>query len=384
MATMIVATGADPTKIRSTARMLELDNNHISPVAKIVSADDILAVAKNIPTAKRIEVLCQACRKRNATDADVEAVREATRNLERVIEISAGDRESFFDLLQGLTYDDVTSRQEESRRLSFRGNSSLWGIRARVTFKTVIHSPNADKPGWIDTVRLGGLLGLTRLRPVPWSLFRMNVYHDDGSVQDVTPHPLDPDIGDPLELPVIREFSSDPLPEIWNITTEYGKRFDIAPGPIGNMGAVDCVFGDRMLPFTDIYCDERDDSLAAIIDLQTPAEVLLFDLFLHRDFTFPTPPDVIHLDRLNTARGYNISSDEWSKLPLSAKVTQLAPGSAGCATPHYPEYSRLLDYAFDKIDRSPLEFRGFRFLLKYPTIPSAVVLRVPKLPRPEE
>jgi hypothetical protein len=121
-----------------------------------------------------------------------------------------------------------------------------------------------------------------------------------------------------------------------------------------------------------------------MIDLQTPAETLLFDFFVHKDLDFPTPPEVVHLDRLNAARGYNTSADEWNKLPLSAKVAQLGPASASIATHHYPEYRRLLDYTFDRIEIPLEEFKGFRFLMTYPTVPSAIVLRVPLLPAPEQ
>ncbi len=381
---LIAGAGADPAKTRSTARWLGLNPNTIWPVARMINADDILTAAGDIPTLKQIEVLCKACRKKGAPDADIEAVRDAMANYERVVEISAGDRESFADMLNGLTYDDVSSRQEGVRKMAFRAQSSLWGVRAGVTFKTVIHVPSDSEPNWIDTVRLGGLVNLRRLRPVPWSLHRMVTYNDNGTALSIKKTPLDSNIADPQALPVLREFCSDPLPEITGVESEAGVRFDIAPGMIGNAGAIDYVFGDILRSLTDKFNHEGDRHISAVLELQTPAEMVLFDLFLHRDLPFPTMPEVLHLDRLNAFHDYSTNIEEWKRLPLSAQVKPLAPGAAGCATPHYPGYRKLLDYTFDTIGVSPLEFRGYRFLMKYPTIPSSLVLRVPKLTPPEE
>ena len=187
-----------------------------------------------------------------------------------------------------------------------------------------------------------------------------------------------------MELPILKDFCSDPLPEIRGVETEYGKCFDISPGLIGNLGSVDCVFGDLIRDFIPVYRSGEERYHAAMIDLQTPAEILLFDFFVHKGLDFPTPPEVVHLDRLNAARGYNTTADEWNRLPLSATVALLGPASASIATHHYPEYRRLLDYTFDRIGMPLEDFKGFRFMMAYPTVPSAVVLRVPQLPSPEK
>jgi len=266
--------------------------------------------------------------------------------------------------------------------MTYRGNSSLWGVRAKVSFKTVIHSPSKVKKDWIDTVRLGGLVGLQRYRPVPWSLYRMHAYSDDGTPWEVTTQPLDPDITDPMGLPVLREFCTDPLPEILDVDTDFGKRFDLAPGLIGNVGAVDCIFADQMSPFISLHNDDGNEDLSAMIDLQTPSEILIFDLFLHRDLGLTEIPEIMHLDRLNSARGYRTTGEELSHLPISSTIKLLSPGTASCATPSYPEYHRLLDYTFKMIDQPPMDFRGYRFMMKYPTIPSAIVLRLKKPTRP--
>lgn len=381
---MLIASGVDPTKTRQTARMLELDHNYVWPATKINNTDDILVVAEHIPTVKRMEVLCTACRKHGASEESIEAVREAMQQFEEMVKHSAGDREGFSDLMHGLSYDDVTSRQEATRKMAFRAQSSLWGVQASVNFKTVIHSPVADAPDHFDCIRLGGLVGLRRLRPVPWSVYRMFAFNEDGSPTEQDYMPLDPELSSDFGLPMLKEFCTQPMPEINPVPTAHGKRFDIASGAIGNIGAIDCVFGDLLPNFDSIYQSEDDKFQSAMIDLQTPAEMLLFDFFVHRDLPFPLPPSVMHLDRLNAARGYSTKVNEWNQLPLSAKVREMAPGSVGCSAPFYPQYREIVDYAFSRLGHTARDFRGFRFTMTYPTIPSAVVMHMAKLPVPGE
>ncbi len=194
---LIDASGANNMSARETARMLGIDRNLVWQVTKIIKANDILAAALDIPSVKRIEVLCRACRKRGASSEVIDTVIDAMRRFEHVVEDYAGSRDAFSDLLQGMVYDDVTARQEEIRKAVFRGNSSIWGAQARVNFITGICYPSLSKPGMVDVIRLGGLIGFKRLRPVPWSVFRMITHFDDGSICDIVRHALDPSIDTP-------------------------------------------------------------------------------------------------------------------------------------------------------------------------------------------
>jgi len=377
---MLIASGVDPAKTRPTARMLELDQNYVWPATKINNTDDILVVAEHIPTIKRMEVLCQACLKSGASEADIEGVRTAMNRYEEMVKHSAGDREAFSDLMHGLSYNDVTSRQEPTRKMAFRAQSSLWGVQARINFKTVIYGPVTGAPDRFDIIRLGGLVGLRRLRPVPWSVYRMLAYNEDGSPTEHICESLDPNLSRDLELPLLKEFCTESMPEINTVTTEHGRRFDIASGPIGSIGAVDCIFGDLLPDFDSIYQAEDDKNQSAMIDLQTPAEMLLFDLFVHKDLPFPLPPEVMHLDRLNATRGFSMKINDLDQLPLSAKARPLSPGQAGCSVSSYPQYGSILDYAFSRLGFSAMDFQGYRFTMTYPTIPSAVVMNMAKLP----
>ena len=377
LAELLITVGADPKKARATARFLELDTNSVWRITHLINATDILSAMREIPSRNKIEKLCAVCAKRGAPSGTVNKVLAAIDTFERAVEYSVGDRESFDALLTGLDYDDVTQRQESSRKLTFLGNSSLWGVQAKVNFKAVIFALNEDDSNYVSAVRVSGLVNLRRLRPVRWPLYHMYLYRDDGTTITNTPDPIDPYADEVGGLPLLESFSSTDNPDIVGVETEYGKSFILAPGPIGNAGAKTFVFADRIAPMGSRFRNGVEEYAAAMIDLVTPSELLVFDMFVHQDLNLSTPPEALLLDRLSTVRGYNPPEDEQHKLPLSIKPLLMGRGSASSATPQFPQYPEVLEYVFERAGWVAREFVGYRLVLRYPPVPTAAVMRMP-------
>lgn len=381
LAEMITASGAVPTSTRETARRLNIDRNLVWMVTKIINSDDLLRAALDIPSSLRIEKLCQACLKCDAPLSVIDNVRGAMKHFEHIVDVYAGNREAFTDLVHGMVFEDVTARQEEIRKMVFRGNSSIWGVQAKVNFKTGICYPSPTTPGMVDAVRIGGLIGLKRLRPVPWPVFKMIAHKDDGSVFEADNRPLDPGLEGKCGLPLIRDFCSDPMPDIEITTSEFGETYDLMPGSIGKIGLVDCVLGDIIRNVDhEHYEDGGDEYLATMLEIQTPAEYVILDMFVHEALSHQTPPDIRLVDRLSRNLGYDLAAEKLSQLPLSSLVMALPPGLAGTANSYYPDYPKLLEFAYDKAGISAREFKGFRFMMRYPVVPSGLRMLMRKAP----
>jgi len=373
---LLVAAGVDPAKTRATARELDLDRNLVWRMTRLASAEDILSVTRDIPAAKHFAKLCEVCRERGAASEAVGRVEAAVANFEAMVASCLGDRETLDALAAGLEYEDVTQRQESARKLAFMGNSSVWGVQARVNFKATLHAPSRERADRIRTARLSGLVQFRRLRQVEWPIHRVHGYNDDGSVIQLTPHPLEVRTEVAHDLPLLPQFCSHPLPEIRTVKTSYGRRYELPAGPIGNAGALTCVFADVFTPEFNRFRTETERYLASMIDLVTPSEAVILDMFLHRDLEFATSPEALLLDRLSIERGYQPGRDEQHQLPLSARPLRLGTGVAGAASPQFPEYGKLLQHVIGKLDHDPGEFRGYRVYLRYPPVPSALVMRL--------
>ncbi len=372
---LLVAAGVDPAKTRATARELNLDRNLVWRMTRVASADDILSVAPDIPAARHFSRLCEICRNRGVGLEPVARLAAAAQRFEDMVNNGLGDRETLEALAAGLEYQDVTQRQESARKMAFKGNSAIWGVKARLNFKASIQTPSRQAEDRLRTARVSGLVKVRRLRPVAWPLLSMHYYQDDGSLVPFSTHPLEKDIELGHDLPLVPQFCSDPLPRIELVKTSNGHRYDLPAGDIGNAGALTCVFGDIIEPELRRYQTETDQYMASMLDLVTPSEAVILDMFLHNDLEFATLPEALLLDRLSVEPGFNPGLDDQHKIPLSAGPMLLGNGVTGASTPLFPQYTELVKYAMEKLDSDPSDFRCYRLQLSFPPVPSAVVMR---------
>lgn len=376
----------DPTKGRETARALGLDRTLIWRVTRVVRTEDILAAIGDIPTSSQVDKICRACLDIGAPEVEVARARDAVDRFEQVVKECAGNREYFEAMVSGLVVDDVTQRQENARKLAFLSNFALWGAQAAVNFKTIIYLPNASDPDTIDAVRIGGLVNFKRSSAGRWPIHRIHAYTEAGENVPTVAEPVVADESQPQGLPLLRPFCSEILPEIIAVERKYGTRFDLEAGSFGIAGALTCVFAEVVRGFQGAYRDPAMHNLfmASMNDLFTPSEFLVHDVFLHRDVVVGSAPEVMLLDRLTTTRGYNPEEDERNRLPLSAKILAVSPGPMS-ALKRYPAYLSMVQFVLDKLGFESGDFRGHRFTMTYPPVPTALVMRfgLPDRPGPE-
>lgn len=383
------AVDSDPLSGRKSARQLGLDRNLAWRVSKFVGTSDLMAAVPDVPSSKQIDRICDACEKHGAPDELLKRVQTTNREYAKFVEEAAGNREYFEALVSGLVIDDVSGRQEGIRRDAFFANVAQWGVQAKLDFKTVVYSPNPSNPDLVEIMRLGGRVDFKRSRQIAWPLHRAHWYSDDGAVQTVELEPISPTCSQKTEdLALIEEFCSKPIPQLIQVKTSFGRRVDLPDTGFGNAGALTTVFGDINRAASNIRenCRWRAPGMdyhASMNDLYTPTERVVHDVFLHRDLKDFGQPEVMLLDRLSASRGYNPTIDEHSRLPLSTRAIRISARSGGTSIPEYSEYPELLKFAFDSVRWNAEDFYGYRFMLKFPTVPSATVVRFTLSDKPE-
>ena len=373
---LISSAGADPSKTRDTARYLDLSTNLVWPVTHFINAEDILTATGEVIGRFKLEIVCDACEAKGAAADLVLQARQGIDKFEELVSHCTGDRQSFSLLLKGLSDTEVTNHQESTRKMAFQCNSSLWGVQCQFSFKAIIFVPNTEEPDQVDAIRVFGMIDFRRLRPTPWPLYWMFAYSDDGSCNQGTSIPIEPQLAGSGANFLLKDFCSDPLPVLQPIEQAFGLRLDLVEGPIGNAGLLTCVAADRLVKLQSIYhTPKKNENLAAIFDLVTPQDHMIFDVFLHQDLPFSGPPKCNLFDRLTVPRGFDPESHSDRPLPLSSQVLDLGSGLAGSTTSQYPRYLEMMDYVFLQSGIDADEFRGYRLSIRYPQIPTAAVLR---------
>jgi hypothetical protein len=290
----------------------------------------------------------------------------------------AGDRERLELTLESMGELERDSKAENGRELAFRGNSSVWGVQARLRFSSVFLGPSAQGPGKLDYVSVGGVFGFRRLNPgVRWRLALSNFFDDKGAP---LPHLAGfeefekKQSGDtPM---IIREFSSPNLPQIEVVTHPDGRELVLPAGPAGVVPSFDCALGYiwRGLP---AYRDANNMYGSTATPISLPCESLLFDLIVHRDVPLAGRPESLVYGFPHGGAEAPTLQTASNIMNLKQELVELPSRPVTVATAALPAYTKMAARVYERMGWNPDEFIGLRLQLAYPPMSTRVVIRWP-------
>ena len=184
--------------------------------------------------------------------------------------------------------------------------------------------------------------------------------------------------------PFLRRFCTDPMPEIEAVSVADGTLYELAAGPVGNTAACSAVFGFYSRADVLVHQSPGDEFAEHFVLLTTPCEVAQLDVFVHKDLPFELPPEALVRSRMEL--GLTLPPEAWRRyrLPITGPVHELGTGLAPAASPHVPGYLGMIESVHERAGWSADDFRGYRFELRYPPIPTIPTLRYPLLTPPGE
>lgn len=375
---LLSGVGADPNQTRESSRLLGLSRQLTWRLSRVVCSTEPEAILSEIPGPQGMSKFVAACRDLGAPEESVSALISATDSFEDAIKAVSGSRKSLAALMANQGDHQTSGAQERERRKLFDGGCAVWGVHAATRFVSVFLFPAKDDPSMLDVAHVTGYLGFRRLRAIPWPMSFEDVRTHDGVHIPFIKEPLDLSNGsDEGQLQLIDRFCNPPSPKISVSTVGNVKRFELSPGPVGNAGAADVVFGTYL---RHLYPRERTiENLNAnfILMLVTPVERVIFDMFLHKDIALKGQPSAHLCDKLTHPFAPADDEVERLALPLAETPQALGPGATGALTPHIPWYPRLVRFVSDRIEHSPDDFVGSRFEMNYPPMPTSIVRGFP-------
>jgi hypothetical protein len=380
---LLTSIGANPQDPQSVSRDLGLNKNLAWKISRIIQADDPCAALEQMPGAGGIKIFLRCMERAKASPLLLQTARDAIGEYERLIRVHSGDRATLEMMGSELSPTGRRQRDEYHRKQLFQGASYVWGVQTAVMLKVGVVGPGRTS-GTLDFASLSALLDFRRLRSdVAWIVAARRASNDDGSeMSPPAPEAVDPRFAAPDQAPLLGGFCSQPLPELRRIVSPAGASFELVEGPVGNTGARTIVVGtiQRQVPYYRTPENEWGEH-ASICN--TPAELLILDLFIHESFTFAIPPEPILYSELSASVPYPGRGRERNRLPLNESLHDLGAGPLLLATPEVRRYSPMVQTLFDRTGWVPTEFHAFRMKIAYPVCPSALVLRY-KLPAPSE
>jgi hypothetical protein len=360
------AVGCDPAVPTSVSRRLGLDKSLAWKAARIVTDPDVLSIPKRLPGREGMRLFCAALQTAGASAASIDALRASVEHLRDIEVRFAHDRDAFEAMLAGAT-DGATD--ESFRRPPFSGNSALWGVRAKAQLSLFLLAPGSSR----DTLHVGnasGFIDFQRLRPeVPWTVATLRSFAGEGTPLNLRPFtPID-EQGMTDGVPLLREFSSTPLPPMRSVTQSDGTlRLVLSEGPIGRAGSASVLVGRVERDSVSAVRTPEDSRGAHYLYLSTPVEYVVHDLYVHRDLALPAPTSGVY-GMLPGGPLFPRDDEQTITLPVGNVVQDLGEP----ADPTMPEFSgahALLERIAGALGHRADEFRGYRVRLRYPPIPA--------------
>jgi len=377
-ADLFAAMNVNPTRPQDVARQLNLNKNLTWKISKIIREHDPAAAFPHLPGRAGLTIVLDTLKKAGAPVPALAELTRALNELERLIEVHAGDRKTFEMMIGNLARStDGQQQAEAQRKLCYHGNSAVWGVQARVQLCVNFIAPS-DHPEWADLAWLSGLIDFRRLRDdASWAIASARKASDDGTALPVgNLEPIDPQFNAADKAPLLGEFCTKPLPDIRaNLGADGFLRYELVEGPIGNTAATSCVVGIFGRRFVRRVAAPNDTIGEHVARLYTPVEMLIHDLFVHKDLTYALAPAPFLYSQLPSHAPFPTGGRENGLLPLWEEVHNLGRGRAAVLTPELHQYQGMIQSVFDRLNWKHQDFHVFRLRMRYPPIPTLAILR---------
>lgn len=374
---ILVAAGADPVRPQDVSRRFGIDKTLSWRIARVIREEDAWEAVAHIPRRPSVRIFVNKMAQHGVPQEKLDALLTSVGEFERFIEIHTGDRETLEMMVGSAARRSAEKRMETFRKNGYQASSAVWGVRARVQFSASFVFPSATE-GELRTAMLCGFGSLRRLRPnVPWTVAAVMAWDDKGRTEPVArgPVPLHPE-GHFGGAPLLPEFCSTPRPILRPVQSGNGRcRFELIEGDVGNTAATTVVLGWAWSETVPAYASTPGEMGEHGMRMSTPVEEAFKDVYIHRSLAFAKNVTASVYSDLPDGPRYPDVGGHPAVLPVTTEVADLGESPPDTTTPEFPRYPDLVRFTAQHLGFSSDDFHGFRYRLRYPPIPSFVVMR---------
>ena len=389
IAQVLSAVGANLRVPHSITRDFGIDKSMASKLARVVREPDPFAAALDVPGEEAMRIFSRTMRDAGAPAQTIEALRDSVASFQVMVRTHCGDRATLEMLAASAasTHGNGASAKQQQqletfRRNMYRGASAVFGVQARAQVAADFLSParGGEDNSHYDVTLVNGLVDLRRIRPdVIWAVSSMRTIDQDGRPGPLLPvEPIDPVSGAESghAAPLMRDFCSSPVPELRvTDTSDSVRRFELPEGPVGSTSAVTIYTGWTYRNASVRHLSEGDVIREHFVSLSTPAEMVIHDLFMHRDLSFARRPTAHLYSQLPGGVSYPNGPRDRGLLQLSEPIQDLSGEPVRPVTTEVPNYARLVQHVIERLGFTMNDFFGVRMLLRYPPIPTTLMYR---------
>ncbi len=313
----------------------------------------------------------------SAGAAEVTGLRHAVEQLDKAIEVHAGDRPTLALLAATWDRQEMETRTEDLRRDAHRAQCALLGARVQTQIRGIIFAPS--QVGRHDRVAMASyqcLLGVTRIRSGHRSrLFYLEApTHDDGT-SDMDLAAMPSFLREKFRLE--HDLSSVDPEQVEYLVDRHRGWVVLNPGAVGQSASSTLVFTGLPKYENPRYIEDRNRLNQIAFVCQIPTETLLIDCLMDRAlaesrefresllfqcFDASTGHPMQPVSNEDPAFLYDLNDID----PLTTELTGSDPVYAGTA--------EVIARASARVGTSPDRLVGVRCRAKYVVAPMSVIV----------
>lgn len=339
-------------------------------ISKVACEPELAQAARHIPEDGGMRSFIAAARKRGVPDEKIQAVSHAIEAFDRFVHMHADDRPSLDVLLSAAMSKPDESALLAARKTAFQGASAVFGVQARAQFTMLLVGPSASGDGWCDLATVRGFVGFRRNRAdTSWVVAMTRVEEPVGTAQDRRPQRIFPPAPEAhLDgVPLLEPFCSRPLAQFQRHRDINGWIIDeLVAGPIGNTAATTFFTAEIIPRCFRALVGAPDEKIKLHLSLHTPCEGIVFDQFIHRSISPPTPREMSVFARLPHVSIFR----KGAQLPIVERIESPGVGLGFVPTPEIPGYADAIEHVCRQLGWPADEFELHRARMKYPPMPS--------------
>jgi hypothetical protein len=365
---VLSAVAGDPPRPTRVARPIGLDKSLASRFVRAIAADSDLELMYIVPSPEGLRILAE----RAGEHASAEEIRDflaAAQRFEQLLNRVPGGRAAI-DAQISEESSLVRERSEHAaRQAAFKSMSFLLGHYCE-TLSTSLFLVPSKTGRRVDGIEVHRRLGLRRMRPgTPLALLSMHIAPEVESPHDtIVFESIDgpPGTQRPDDY-LLREFSSDPLPEM-TVHHEGKMSTLVLEGEPNVHAATNLSSAFRVRNAWSLEPDAKVQDLRGYV-LHVPTRRLVRDVFV-ADTLYPgAAPRITFL--LPGPRGHTpVPEDEdsrhYANVSLYAPIEALPRGSKAFSLSGSPNHAAAIRHVLERAGHGATAFRGWRCAITYP------------------
>ena len=358
----------------SISRLLGIDMNLAWKLSNLFKHADPLACGKYIPGESAVKIFLTSAAELGCSTAKLTEVEETYSHFLELKSIHAGSRKELDMMLASVSEEGKGKAALLHRRKAYEANGYIFGVQTRTQLSTNILLPSKDNPQMLDCIKVRGHIDFRNIRPdVSWRISTSYVYKADGEMKN-TPRREPVFQREPENTPVIREFSSDPLPSFLKTVGIGGSsQYSIAGETVGNTSLITIYTAEAVRNAGAYYALPTENALRISYNSKTPTENLILDIFALKDDFANCFPEASMMSELFASTSFKTYT-KGDRLPLTEKPVELNSHRGIDRLTEVPSYPEVIHKVFCEIGRKPSDFRHFRLKIQYPPVPASIVM----------